>query len=261
MHKNFDLTALHPSWLPLIQHALRDLDCDYIQQLLNSNDWLPGADKLFNAFSLPFSQTRVILLGESPYPRPVSANGYAFWDGAVSSLWSESGLSKAVNRATSLRNFIKMLLLARGDLKADNMTQDAIAHLDKSNMIQTAQALFENMMAHGILLLNATLVLRTGKVREDAIAWQAFLSTLLNEISKQNNKIVLLLLGKIAQRIESMAAAETYRKIISEHPYNISFITNDKIIQFFKPLDLLNPLSTSKKSFTIAAENPSYEPL
>ena len=46
----------------------------------------------------------------------IFANGYAFWDAAVNELWSDNGLSKAVNRATSLRNFIKMLLVTEGAL-------------------------------------------------------------------------------------------------------------------------------------------------
>lgn len=252
MLKNFNLSCVHPSWLAMVQSALDTVNPAYLRTLQTTDGWLPGPDKLFNAFSLPFEQTRIILLGESPYPRPLSANGYAFWDDAVASLWSESGLSKTVNRATSLRNFIKMLLLARGDVNAANLSQDAIAKLNKADYIDSAKALFENMMAHGILLLNASLVLSSDKVQVDASAWEPFLATILQEITQRKADITLLLLGKIAQKVQKMPAANPFPKIICEHPYNISFITNDEIIQFFKPLDLLNPLSVKKKSFRVS---------
>ncbi|MCD8542804.1 MAG: hypothetical protein LRY69_05290 [Gammaproteobacteria bacterium] len=95
-----------------MEQALGRMDEQYLEFLLSDTRWLPGMDKVFNAFMLPFEQVNYILLGESPYPRAASANGYAFWDQSVGEIWSTNGLSKSVNRATSLRNFIKMLLVA-----------------------------------------------------------------------------------------------------------------------------------------------------
>ncbi len=105
---------------------------------------------------------RYLLIGESPYPRRESANGIAFYDAAVGELWSDRGLSKAVNRATSLRNIVKTALLGEGLLQRDadgKITQDAIARLDKSGLIQTLPELFDNLASAGFLMLNATPVL------------------------------------------------------------------------------------------------------
>ena len=74
-------------------------------------------DRLLAAFQRDRAGVRYLLIGESPYPRRASANGIAFYDAAVDSLWSEQGLSKAVNRATSLRNIVKTALLAEGLLQ------------------------------------------------------------------------------------------------------------------------------------------------
>ena len=82
-------------------------------------NWLPGRDHLFAAFQRDLVNCRYILIGESPYPRRQSANGIAFYDAAVDQLWSDKGLSKAVNRATSLRNIIKTALLAQGLIEPD----------------------------------------------------------------------------------------------------------------------------------------------
>ena len=135
------LEKVHPEWRDMLHDALKGMAPEYLHELQFTQTWLPGIPSLFAAFSLPLSSTRYILLGESPYPRSQSANGYAFWDAAVGTLWSQTGLSKDVNRATSLRNLVKMLLHARGDLMHD-FSQEAIAQLDKSVYLQTANQLF-----------------------------------------------------------------------------------------------------------------------
>src|SRR5690242_3606123 len=107
MQSTLNLTSVHPSWHSCLRHALQNVDTTYLKNIASFSDWLPGANKIFSAFSIPIDQVNYILLGESPYPRAHSANGYAFWDAAVNKLWSDKGLSKEVNRATSLRNIIK----------------------------------------------------------------------------------------------------------------------------------------------------------
>ncbi|HBI21825.1 MAG TPA: uracil-DNA glycosylase [Legionella sp.] len=197
---------------------------------------MPGKESLFAAFSMPLSSTRYILLGESPYPRAQSANGYAFWDGAVGSLMSPTGLSKSVNRATSLRNFIKMLLHARGDLK-DDFSQTAIARLDQSVYLQTASQLFGALMAHGVLLLNASLVYSEGKIPYHARQWRPFMQSVLLQLAEYKPALELILFGRVAAQ---MSEASRFKCLMAEHPYNISFITNPDVVAFFKPMDLLS---------------------
>jgi uracil-DNA glycosylase len=63
------------------------------------------------------------------------------WLNQHSDLWSKTGFSKEVNRAASLRNWLKMMLVARGDLQED-YSQAAIAAIDKSQYWQTAERFF-----------------------------------------------------------------------------------------------------------------------
>src|SRR5438128_2360838 len=114
----FNLNSVHSSWNECLQRAVARLNSTYLETLAQSTTWLPGPNKIFNAFTLPIEKVNYVLFGESPYPRRESANGYAFWDAAVQELWSETGLSKRVNRATSLRNILKMLLVAEGALNS-----------------------------------------------------------------------------------------------------------------------------------------------
>jgi uracil-DNA glycosylase len=132
-------------WKDILGDALEAVDADYLSQLIKSDGWLPGIDNLFSAFRRDRLGVRYVLIGESPYPRAQSANGIAFYDGAVAELWSETGLSKSVNRATSLRNIIKTALLAEGYIERDpqgKISQASIATIDKSGMVQTMADLF-----------------------------------------------------------------------------------------------------------------------
>lgn len=229
------ISQVHPEWQEAIRVACTQLAPRYLEILNTQIDCLPRPHQLLAAFKQPLSSTRYILFGESPYPRAQSANGYAFWDAAVGSLWSETGLSKAVNRATSLRHLIKMLLLARGSLQEDT-SQEAIARLDKSPFIQTASELFTHMMSLGFLLLNASLVYSDGKVNDHAKQWRPFIQSILEWLAQHHPAIELVLLGKIAERLPKTALSIALK---AEHPYNISFVTNERVIAFFKPMDIL----------------------
>ncbi|CDZ79091.1 uracil-DNA glycosylase [Legionella massiliensis] len=230
------IESTHPQWHKILTKALQLVDPQYLQQLRNSQDWLPGISNLLAAFSIPLNETKYILLGESPYPRQQSANGYAFWDQAVDNLWSISGLSKEVNRATSLRNWIKMLLTARGDLQSD-CSQPAIAALDKTQYWQTGEQFFNSLINKGFLLLNASLVFSEDKVRFHARQWQPFMHSILLQLAEQNPSLQLILFGRIAEQVPEI---NLFSCLIAEHPYNLSFITNSQVLAFFKPLDLLN---------------------
>ena len=235
----FQLQTIDPSWRECIDKGLSLMEPSYLAQLTQSAHWLPGADKIFNAFSLPINQVNYVLFGESPYPRSASANGYAFWDADVKELWSPTGLSKKVNRATSLRNIMKMLLIASGHLSINHSTQEDIARLEKESFLQTNDEFFQHLLQKGFLLLNATLVLQESAPKKDARAWQPFLKEVLHYLLPKRPHVKFILMGRIATTIDTLLPNEHIDKLYVEHPYNISFITNPKVIEFFEPLDLL----------------------
>jgi len=236
----FNLDNVHSSWLPIVEASLSQVHSHYIQELAKNPNWLPGHKHIFNAFSLPLPDTHFILFGESPYPRAQSAIGYAFWDGAVNELWSENGLAKAVNRATSLRNIMKMLLVAENLLTPEDTSQPAIVSVDKSQLVQTLNQLFGNLLNHGFLLLNASLALGNNySVKQHAKMWQPFVASILAHLAVEKPDIQLILLGNIAKVIKNIPLANEFSQITAEHPYNISFITNPKVLNFFKSFHLL----------------------
>lgn len=218
---------------------MQKLDKDYLAELAADKDWLPGPAAVFNAFSFPLEDTKYVLFGESPYPRRESANGCAFWDAAVHDLWADTGLSKEVNRATSLRNLIKMMLVAKGKLRPDDTSQSAIAALNKTGLACTLDDVFANFQKEGFLLLNATPVLRENVAR-DAKEWRPFIDHVLTALADCKPRIKLVLLGNIARQIAELPAYSAFDHFTAEHPYNISFIGNPHVLGFFKDLDLLH---------------------
>ncbi len=240
-----NLNNVHPSWHRFLGDAISSIDDGYLDALSAKNEWLPGPSKLLNAFSCPFDNIKFILVGESPYPRAASANGYAFWDNQVHEIWSSTGLAKGVNRATSLRNFIKMLLVSEQLLKLDDVSQTAISNLSKKPLVKTLPQLFTGMLARGFLLLNASLVLSSEhSPRVDAKAWKPFVAKILDSVYANNPSVKLILFGKIAEHIKPLASPQC-RMLVSEHPYNQSFIENKQVLNFFGPLHLLQDTSAA----------------
>ena len=237
-------SGVHDDWRQILVESLLTLEFDYLESLLQDDAWLPGVDQLLAAFRRDRTGVRYLLIGESPYPRRESANGIAFYDASVASLWSEQGLSKAVNRATSLRNIVKTALVAEGHLHKDSngkITQESIARLDKHGLILTLAELFQNFERAGFLMLNATPVLHSErKPVIEARYWLQFLDRLLTLIAQNSSRhITLLLWGKIAKLVEAMPASAGYPKLVCEHPYNISFIDNPDMLRLFSELRVL----------------------
>lgn len=241
---------VHPSWAKILRQgldAIVEKTPHYFNELLEGH-FFPTNGRIFSAFSQPIESIRYVLIGESPYPREMSASGYCFMDAAVQDIWSEQGLSKQVNRAVSLRNFIKMLLVADGFLQQEETGKQAIQQfvenilVSDQSFIRTCSELQANMLKRGFLLLNASLVFRKGiPVQKDVNYWEPFIDTILNSLSKYQleKPIVLILWGKMAEKFQQRFNQTSYRVIVSEHPYNLSFIKNIQMQTLFQPLQLL----------------------
>lgn len=227
-----------------------DADPGYLPTLVK-DVYLPEGGRLFAAFMQPLDAVRYVLVGEGPYPRAESATGVCFMDGAVKSLWSEKGLSKQVNRATSLRNFMKMLLVVEGLLLPEQTSGNALqsiavdAAAPDSTLIQTRSELQDNLLSNGFLLLNASLVFRPSVPPvKDAKAWQPLMRKVLQALADhaaapQKPLPTLVLWGKVAEVMNGLPQTGQFPKAISEHPYNLTFIANPVMQALFKPMRLL----------------------
>nr|WP_229257768.1 uracil-DNA glycosylase [Duganella margarita] len=240
------------SWRPLLIEGLEAMMAatpDYLPQLAQ-DQYLPTEQRLFAAFALPLNSVKYVLVGEGPYPRAESATGVCFMDGAVGGLWSEEvggGLSKPVNKATSLRNFMKMLLVADGQLQLSNTAGDAMAAVSAQarsgagSHILTLADMQRKLTEQGFLLLNASLVFRSHVAPvKDAKAWLPFFQTVMAGLAKQATTVpTMVLWGKIAELLSKLPVMKDFPQIVAEHPYNLSFIGNAAMHDLFRPMRLL----------------------
>lgn len=229
----------HESWEPILKSAYATLDADYREFLENDNSYFPTREKYLNAFkTLPREKVQYILFGQDPYPRVESAGGYAFIDTKVQKLFSNSGLSKEVNKATSLRNFLKMALLQRGDLRVEDTSQTAISKVNKKHLISTIEALRENFEKNGVLLLNTALIFTDKMSSAKHIRlWRPFMQTLLDAMEADAPKLILF--GTHAKALKRRLHLEKFETIELEHPYNHTFISNPKAHELFGSMNLL----------------------
>jgi uracil-DNA glycosylase len=247
------IALANPAWHDCLHTGLKAVmsaSPGYLQSLAQ-DAYLPTDSRLFAAFSQPLDAVRFVLVGEGPYPRAHSATGFCFMDGAVGNLWSESGLSKQVNRATSLRNFMKMLLVADGQLLPAETTGESVRRISQqviapeSSMIRALGDLQDNLHRNGFLLLNATPVFRPDvPPAKESRAWQPFLQAVLDTLADHAEQFQkplpkLVLWGKIAERLLTMPGLERFPQLVSEHPYNLSFISHSGMLNLFGPMRLL----------------------
>ncbi|WP_419770853.1 MAG: uracil-DNA glycosylase family protein [Candidatus Marinarcus sp.] len=234
------MILINNAWDKIVKNALNHLQDDYLTFLQKETNYFPNKENFLNAFkTLDIENTKYILFGQDPYPREQSAIGYAFIDGDVKNIWDEvNGLSKEVNKATSLRNFIKMLLVCEKKLDENKTSKEAIVKIDKTHYIQTMDELKQNFEKNGVLLLNMALVFTSKDQSKKHIkAWQPFVKSLLEQIKDEN--IELILFGNIAKEVEKFTVSNEFKKFYCEHPYNVSFIKNKNVQNFFHSMKLL----------------------
>ena len=227
------------SWREIVEDSLSLLDSEYLRFIQKNEGYFPDLYNFLNAFkTLSLENVRFILFGQDPYPRKQSAIGYAFIDAKVKELFSENGFSKEVNKATSLRNFLKTLMLVDGRLEKDDLSQAAIAQADKNGYINSICQLRENFEKNGVLLLNMALIFTKKEESNRHIKeWRAFIQRLLDALKKRDIKLILF--GKAAQHLKKYESSYAFGMHILPHPYNLSFIYNEEAHKLFGNMKLL----------------------
>lgn len=212
----------------------------FLEKILSDETLIPNRNDIFNGFNIPAQEVKYIIFGESPYPRLESATGHAFIDGKVKNIWGEEGLSKEVNKATSLRNLFKTALVADNIISPDNATKAHLRHINTDGFVETMEQLQSNLNSNGVALLNSCLTLIEGKVqKEDVNFWFKVIDKFLLNLILQNESVTLILWGNISKRIKNMESFKYYKYFESEHPYNKSFIENKNMQRFLKEINFL----------------------
>lgn len=159
------------------------------QEYLEGKAVYPPAPLIFNAFALcPFSEIKVVILGQDPYHGEGEAHGLCF------------SVPKEVRIPPSLKNIYK-------EIKSDLGTEIA----NSGNL--------ERWAKQGVLLLNATLTVEKDTPgSHQGLGWETFTDAVIKKISEEKSGVVFLLWGKFAQAKSSLIDESKHLILKAPHP-------------------------------------------
>ncbi len=150
----------------------------------------PKGKDIFNAFNLtPFSEVKVVIIGQDPYHGANQAHGLSF------------SVLDGVKPPPSLANIFK-------ELKTDVGLQ-----------MQPNVGNLSSWAKQGVLLLNSVLTVRDGEPASHAkLGWQYFTDAVIQKISFEKENIIFLLWGKYAQQKEALINTNYHFVLKAAHP-------------------------------------------
>lgn len=171
--------------------------CKFIDSEYNGPDKgkiNPAKEKIFRALDMPpFVKTKVIILGQDPYPETTNACGLSF-----------SAPSGKI--PSSLDHIFRVLyedIVLDGKKKCDDNVW--------KNDVKPSNGCLESWTQKGVLLLNAALTLSKGAVEHTRL-WRPFTTRVLRILNEQkDNSVVFLLWGDDA--IDIGVEAGLYEKV------------------------------------------------
>lgn len=155
----------------------------------------PPGSLIFNAFNqTPFSQVKVVILGQDPYHGLGEAHGLCF------------SVLEGIQKPPSLQNIFK------------EIEQDlGISPPVHGNLISWAR--------QGVLLLNATLTVRENQAgSHQNKGWESFTDEAIKQLSVQRNGLIFVLWGKYAEA--KSVLIDTSRHFILKSPHPSPFSAN-----------------------------------
>ncbi len=188
---------LEASWYAQLQEELQKPYINDLKKFLNEEkekgyQIFPPEEKVFSAFSkTPFSQVKVVIVGQDPYHGTGQAHGLSF------------SVAKGVPIPPSLRN---IYLELREDIK----------------MPIPQHGFLERWAEQGVLLLNATLTVRSGEPKSHyGKGWERFTDAVIAKLALREDPLVFILWGRSAQekfdQIEKIKKGE-HLILRSAHP-------------------------------------------
>ncbi|WKD59396.1 uracil-DNA glycosylase [Corynebacterium caspium] len=73
--------AIHPSWQPIlapVENQIHQMGEFLKSEVAAGRGYLPAAPDIFKAFTYPFTEIKVLIVGQDPYPTPGHAMGLSF---------------------------------------------------------------------------------------------------------------------------------------------------------------------------------------
>ena len=166
---------------------------EFVRKQYKTRQVFPPARQIFNAFDrCPFSQVKVVILGQDPYHGPGQANGLCF------------SVNDGVTKPPSLINIFKEL--------EDDLGES-----------RPATGNLEGWADQGVLLLNATLTVQAHQAgSHQNKGWEQFTDRVVATLVNQNSNLVFILWGSYAQKKGAVIDTRRHLVIRSAHPSPLS---------------------------------------
>ncbi|WP_159518669.1 uracil-DNA glycosylase [Sunxiuqinia indica] len=165
----------------------------FVHEEYRTSNVYPPAKLIFNAFDqCPFSQLKVVILGQDPYHGPGQAHGLCF------------SVNDGIKFPPSLRNIFK------------EMQNDVAKPIPQSGNLT-------NWAKQGVLLLNATLTVRAGQAgSHQKKGWEEFTDAVIHKINEQKEHVVFILWGSYAIKKGEFIDQSKHLVLTSVHPSPLS---------------------------------------
>ncbi|MCF2488824.1 uracil-DNA glycosylase [Dyadobacter sp. CY347] len=166
---------------------------NFVKQEYSTKQIFPPAKQIFNAFNYcSFDDCKVVILGQDPYHGFGQANGLCF------------SVNDGVRIPPSLVNIFKEI------------------NSDLGKPVPNSGNL-ERWAKQGVLLLNATLTVESGKAgSHQNKGWERFTDAVIKCVSDEKKHVVFMLWGRYAQDKGSIIKAADHYVLKSKHPSPMS---------------------------------------
>lgn len=188
---------IDPSWHTQLEKEFekqyfKDLT-DFVRKEYQTKRIYPPGSFIFNAFNVcPFSNVKVVLLGQDPYHGPNQAHGLCF------------SVNDKIPLPPSLQNIYKEI---ESDLNIKTYTTGNL----------------ERWAKQGVFLLNATLTVQSGMAgSHQGKGWETFTDAVIKILSQEKEHLVFLLWGSYAQQKASLIDEHKHLVLKAVHPSPLS---------------------------------------
>lgn len=191
------MIRIHPSWREALASEFSapyfSALTEFVRAEYAAGTCYPPAGEIFAAFDrCPFSEVKVVLLGQDPYHGAGQAEGLCF------------SVCDGVPPPPSLQNIFKEL------------------HDDLGVPVPTSGSL-RRWADQGVLLLNATLTVRAGAAgSHQGRGWETFTDAAIRALSSQREHLVFLLWGAYAGRKAALIDRSRHCILTAPHPSPLS---------------------------------------
>ena len=188
---------IDPTWLPLLQE---EFDKPYFAQLTNfvrqeyaTKTIYPEGKNIFNAFNLcPFSNIKVVILGQDPYHEPGQAHGLCF------------SVQDGIAFPPSLQNIFK------------EISSDLGVPIPTSGNL-------ERWARQGVFLLNSILTVEAHKAASHSgKGWEIFTDRVIEIVSQNADHVVFMLWGNYAKNKGKVIDTNKHLILNTVHPSPLS---------------------------------------